>query len=139
LSDACKVAQLIVNTAFDQTGLLKTLLEASLAGLNAYAKNDPLKLPADYRLAFRELGLSIGLHAAEKLQELIEKNPDRFNKKHPLHSALKALRRYAPLGETIEMFWLERSNREVDSWRDHRDINMAMLATSLAPDGYLTL
>jgi hypothetical protein len=39
----------------------------------------------------------------------------------------------------IENFWLERTNREAKSWMDHRDINMVMLATSLAPDGFLTL
>ena len=38
-----------------------------------------------------------------------------------------------------KMFWLENANREAESWRAHRDINMVMLATSLAPDGYLTL
>jgi len=43
------------------------------------------------------------------------------------------------LREDIEMFWLERTNREANTWTEHRDINMVMLATSLAPDGYLTL
>ncbi len=47
--------------------------------------------------------------------------------------------RYTPLSEIIEKFWLERKNREASSWTQHRDINMVMLATSLAPDGYLTL
>jgi hypothetical protein len=46
---------------------------------------------------------------------------------------------YAPLIETIENFWLKRTSREAGSWTEHRDINMVMLATSLAPDGYLTL
>jgi len=45
--------------------------------------------------------------------------------------------RYTPLSEIIEKFWLERKNREASSWIQHRDINMVMLATSLAPDGYL--
>jgi hypothetical protein len=41
--------------------------------------------------------------------------------------------------EKIEMFWLDGTNREANSWTEHRDINMVMLATSLAPDGYLAL
>ena len=41
--------------------------------------------------------------------------------------------------EEIEMFWLEHKNREAGTWKEHRDINMVMLATSQGPDGYLTL
>ena len=79
------------------------------------------------------------MRAVAKLQELNEENSALFNKKHTLRPALKALKRYAPLGEAVELFWLERSNKEVDSWTAHRDINMVMLATSLAPDGYLAI
>ena len=47
--------------------------------------------------------------------------------------------RYQPLAENIETFWLEPANRESGTWQEHRDINMVMLATSLAPDGFLSL
>jgi len=49
------------------------------------------------------------------------------------------LTRYEPLIGIIDNFWLERISRETKSWMDHRDINMVMLATNLAPDGFLTL
>jgi hypothetical protein len=52
---------------------------------------------------------------------------------------LKTLRNYMPLQEQIEEFWLDPGNREAASWKDHADINMVMLATSLAPEGYLNL
>ena len=139
LCDACRVAQLIINGNFEQTDLLEILLDSSLPGLESYSRKNPLKLPAEYRLAFRELGLSIGLRAVNKLQGLIEKNPDLFNKKHPLYSRIETVMRYAPLIEVIESFWLELTNREANSWTEHLDINMVMLATSLAPDGYLLL
>ena len=139
LSDSFKVGQLIINQHFEQADLLELLLDSSLQGLGSWARENPLMLPADYRLAFRELGLSIGLRAVEKLQGLIKQNPGLFNKAHPLHSRVESLMRYAQLGEEIEMFWLERTNREANTWTEHRDINMVMLATSLAPDGYLTL
>jgi hypothetical protein len=47
--------------------------------------------------------------------------------------------RHFPLQTEIEAFWLEGRNRESDSWSAHRFINMVMLATSLAPDGFLSL
>jgi hypothetical protein len=139
LCDAFRVAQLIVHGYCERTDLLKILLDSALPGLGSYARNSPLKLPAAYRLAFRELGLSIGLRAVERMRILIEQNPDRFNKKRLPHSRIEALTRYAPLGKMIETFWLDPAERETDSWTAHRDINMVMLATSLAPDGYLTL
>lgn len=139
LSDAFRVAQLIVNKNFEKTDLLEILLEDSLLGQEAYARTNPLKLPADYRLAFRELGLSIGLRAVKKLQGLIEENPVIFNQQHIQHSRIEALMRYLPLAETIETFWLEPRNRKTNMWTEHRDINMVMLATSLAPDGFLSV
>jgi len=139
LCDACRVAQLIINENLEQTDLVEALLDSSLLGLESYAGDNPLKYPAEYRLAFRELGLSIGLKAVDKLRGLIEENPDLFNKKHPLHSRIGTLMRYAPFSEIIEKFWLEPTNREGTTWTEHRDINMVMLGTSLAPDGYLTI
>ena len=139
LSDAYKVAQLIRNGYFEQTDLLEILLDSSLPGLESFAKKNPWKLPADYRLAFRELGLSIGLRAFERLQGLVEENPGLLDKKLPLPSRVESLMQYRSWSEAIEMFWLENANHEANSWIEHRDINMVMLATSLAPDGYLTL
>jgi hypothetical protein len=139
LSDAFKVAQLIVGGDFKHTDLLEILVDSSLQGLGYYTRKSPLRIPAEYRLAFRELGLSIGLRGVEKLQRLITQNPGLFNKAHPLGSWIESVMRYAQLSEEIEMFWLERTNREANSWTEHRHINMVMLATSLAPDGYLTL
>lgn len=139
LCDAFRVAQLIVNKNFEKTDLLEVLLEDSLLGQEAFDRTNPLKLPADYRLAFRELGLSIGLRAVEKLQGFIEENPIIFNQQHIQHSQIEALMRYAPLAERIETFWLEPRNRKTNTWTEHCDINMVMLATSLAPDGYLSV
>jgi hypothetical protein len=136
LFDACRVAQLIASGNLEQTGLLETLLESSLIGLDSFVKQNSLKLPAGYRLAFREFGLSIGLLAVEKMRELIEQ---KSGKKGSLLSLLKTLSRYAELKEIIEKFWLEGRNREAGSWIAHLDINRVMLATSLAPDGFLEL
>ena len=46
---------------------------------------------------------------------------------------------YTLLSDRIETFWLDPSNNQGSGWMAHRDINSVMLATSLAPDGYLSL
>ncbi len=140
LSAAYKLAQLIIFEGFEQTDLLEVLLDSSIIGLQEYSGGrNPLKLPAHYRLAFRELGLSIGLHAIKNLSELINQAPQYFDMKQRLRSRAESLMQYTPLSDVIETFWLEPTNRQAINWREHRDINMVMLATSLAPDGYLTL
>jgi hypothetical protein len=139
LCNAYKAAQLATGGNFRETELPGILLDSSLPGLESYARTNSLELPADYRLAFRELGLAIGLRAVERLPELIEKNPDFFNNKHNLYSGIEAVTEYVPLSKRIETFWLHHRNKEERSWIEHRDINMVMLATSIAPDAYLTL
>lgn len=139
LSDAFRVAQLMLKGYFSRTGLLGDLLYASLVSLKAFAKEDSLKLPADYRLAFRELGLSIGLGAVERLPKLVERNEHTLGKIHDLEVRLKALSQYETLRGLINSFWLRSENQEAESWIGHRDINMVMFATSLSPDGYLSL
>ncbi|HBH86570.1 MAG TPA: hypothetical protein DDY17_03065 [Syntrophaceae bacterium] len=139
LSSAYKLAQLILHEGFEHVDLLEILLDAARIGLLSYERRNPLKLPSDYRLAFRELGLSIGLHAIEKLRELIRQTPYDSTMKHHLHARVERLMRYAALGDIIETHWLKPINRHADSWIAHRDINMVMLATSLAPEGYLSI
>jgi hypothetical protein len=128
LSDAYRLAQLIFHYKIEQSGLMEDLLDSSLVGLEAYRRSHSLKLQPQYRLAFRELGLAIGLRAVERLKELVGMRPET-----------EVLMSYVPLAETIETFWLEQETREASTWIEHRDINMVMLATSLAPDGYLTV
>ena len=47
------------------------------------------------------------------------------------------LARFAPLRSEIESFWQVPAHREVETWREHEDINDVMLATSLVPNGFL--
>jgi hypothetical protein len=139
LSDAFKVAQMMAGGIVQQPNLLAALLDALQFGLTRYARTSSLKASAHYRLAFRELGLSLGLHALEGLQHLIQRRRDIFAPEHSLSGKIEILMRYASLAEIIENFWLERANREVRTFTEHADINTVMLATSLAPDTYLTL
>lgn len=137
LSSAYKLAQLILREGFKKSDLLCDLLDDAWGGLQSFEQRNILTLPAEYRLAFRELGLSIGLHAVEKLLELIKRASRTVTHGRRLQSQAESLARYVPLSQSIEQFWLEPENRRAESWTAHMDINMVMLATSLAPDGYL--
>jgi len=139
LTDAYKLVQLIANYGVAETGLLQDLLEASLWGLDALRQLNPMNLPAGHRLAFRELGLSIGLRAVEKIRNLAQARPDEFKRIQPAYAQIGRLAHFVRLGESIAKFWLETRNRESQTWADHQDINSVMLATSLLPDGYLEI
>jgi hypothetical protein len=137
LSDAARITQLMMQGVPLSAGLLKDLLVSGGAGLDFFTESGYLELPARSRLAFRELGLSIGIAGIEKLPEWMGKNPKVFDPTGSLHSQVKVLREYVPLREKIEQFWLDGKNRETSAWSDHREINRVMLATSIAPDGFL--
>ncbi|MCA9473951.1 MAG: hypothetical protein KC594_17955, partial [Nitrospira sp.] len=118
---------------------LVSLLRDAEVGLENFVRSRPLSSSADYRLAFRELGLSIGLHAIVKIQRALEQHPETFSNQQELDARLSGLARFLPLLESIESFWLKPNNQQSHTWTGHRDINSVMLATSLAPDGYLLL
>jgi hypothetical protein len=139
LSDAYRAAHLELCGAFHRDELLATLLDACQRGLGTYARTRSLKLPAEYRLAFRELGLSIGLHAIERLDRLIEGNPNSFKNQLTLQRTTESLKAHLQLIEIIEEFWLDPANRKAGSYTEHLDINRVMLATSLTTDGYLAI
>ena len=140
LADACRLAQLqSADAQIPLPGLLQDMLDAAVVGLSIYVRDNSMQLPADYRLAFRELGLAIGLHGLARIKELISSQPGFFRSEPRLGSLLEALNHYRPLQEQIEEFWLEPENREAGSWQDHADINMVMLAASLAPEGFLKI
>ncbi len=139
LCNAWTVAQMTVDCGFSQPELLEILPKASLAGLQSLVRSNVLHLHAAYRLAFREFGFSIGLQAVQRIQRSIEEQPDRFENHPRLHEAVGILMGYLPLVKDIEAFWLDPVNQEAETWKEHLDINTVMLATSLAPDGFLTL
>lgn len=138
LTDTYKLVQLIDTHHVEETGGLESLLEDIEYSLQIYVTHKQLELPAEYRLAFRELGLSIGLHAISRMQNRIEKHPSHFNNPDQLISILGRLSHFYPLSKLIDDFWSEPKHRLAHSWLDHEDINTVMLATTLAPESYLS-
>lgn len=137
LSNANTLVQLIAGHHLHETSRVEALLLDIELSMQAYVSHNQLNLPAEYRLAFRELGLAIGLHAICRMQKVIEQQPENFTHLGKLRSRLNSLSRFRDLDEIIDNFWSGAEHRAVNSWQEHADINNVMLATSLAPDGYL--
>jgi hypothetical protein len=138
LADAWRLVQLQnIGERIPLQELLQNTLNAAVVGLSIYSRDNSMHLPAANRLAFRELGLAIGLQAVDRIESHVSRNPDLSRGEHRVTPLLDALQHYMPLLDQIEQFWLDPENREVPSWKEHHDINMVMLATSLAPEGYL--
>ncbi len=117
--------------------LVKNLLTAAVEGLRQYARQAPLMQPAEYRLAFRELGLAIGLEAIPLLKHHLGADTTAKKDANTIASLVEALSAYEDMGLEIEEYWLTAENHKVPSWIEHRHINMVMLATRLVPGGYL--
>lgn len=136
LLDACWGAELV--REHEEDGRLRTLAarlwEDSLASLETVKQRYPFAAPATSRLAFRELGLAIGLAGAQAWLAAFEGTSGS-----PGEGRAREVRRYFPLEEQILATWLMKEAQGVDAWTEHEDINAVMLATALAPDEYLRL
>jgi len=131
LTDAFILVQLIGTQQLEETDRLVSLLDDIELSQQAFATHNQLNLPAEYRLAFRELGLAIGLHSINKMQLIIEQHSDNFNNSAQLTSILNKLSQFQQIAELIDNFWIKPEHQSVSSWLQHADINNVMLATSL--------
>jgi hypothetical protein len=109
--------------------LLDAVLAAASQGMRHFVNNTDLTAPANLRLGFRELGLVIGFAAFERI--------DRSALTPGAQKSCTEIGRLSRFGRDILAFWLYPESRVVQSWVEHHDINDVMLATSLAPDGFL--
>ena len=123
------IARLVPETLFAR------VLHDAARSLELVTMGRYLEGRAEHRLAFRELGLSIGLAAAQRLEQ--RRQAGALPGGRDTETALDRVLRHLPLRDRIESFWLDPRNQATDLWAEHEDINAVMLATSLAPDGYL--
>lgn len=108
--------------------MLDALIATAASGLRTHLRSSERRLPAEERLAFREIGLAIGLGAVERMHDLAAT-------RGVVSPVTELARRFSFLREEIESFWLRQENQHSRSWSDHVDINEVMLATCLVPDG----
>lgn len=137
LFDAHRVLQLATAGQIRDPVIAEALIRTSIESLESIAAQLRITNPAEYRLAFRELGLSIGLRAVTRMREIAGRQPDLFTER--TQQDLKHLQEYVPLGEVIENFWCTPIHQQAKTWLDHIDINRVMLATSLLPDQFLAV
>jgi len=84
-------------------------------------------------------GCRSGWKGLNGLSRAITDNPGIFGQGTALYRRICEIREYVPLAGMIERFWLDEANRESETWTEHSGINVVMLATSLAPEGFLAL
>lgn len=130
LMDASRLAQLLFHHSADRRELLLQILKNAEVSFDIVDWSSVLSQPAERRLAFRELGLSIGMHGMESIRSLISRDRE-------LAVIVSRLLRFQFSAEQIQSFWTVSTNRQSRTWTDHLDINTVMLATSLAPEGFL--
>jgi hypothetical protein len=140
LTDAGRLGSMIAERNLGERRLMEIpprrffgrLLEEGEKSLDLFRRSFSPRAPAERRLAFRELGLSIGLHTLEHAAGLSAGDPE-------LGRARAIADRHSDLALEIETFWSEPASRRAGTWRDHEDINTVMLATALTPGGYVDL
>ena len=108
--------------------LLAAILNGVSVGLEHLAGRPFAALPAAHRLAFRELGLSIGLQAMEMIRAQAQHWPGLAGE---TQSDLEQVDRLSGLGTQIVDYWAAKDARNNETWRDHQDINEVMLAAAL--------
>jgi hypothetical protein len=137
LFDACRMMQMMVRGQLTTVDLLDSVLAAAQVGLESFTVRNPFRLPADYRLPFRELGLSLGIKALPIMQRLMTDHPQVFSPQ--FHRRMPLLLRHESLADKIDAFWADADQQHGSSWQAHRQINQVTLASSLLPGGFLRI
>lgn len=137
LFDIYRISQLQTRGSTAGPTELEGILTDAREGLAIFNDRYPIHARADIRLAFRELGLSIGLHAIEALQEDLVAGQVSISSEAARE--LAKVIQFAPAAKGIEAFWRSPEHRLAATWLDHIDINSVMLASSLLPRQFLLI
>jgi hypothetical protein len=133
--EAYRMGQLIARGEDLDISLLYDVIHGAYEGLSDLDGVD-WDIAPELRLAFRELGLVIGLKAIGRFSEVVLREKGL---RDILVKPLVAFERFLPLIGVIEHFWSAPENRINNTWVEHADINGVMMATALVPDAFLEL
>jgi len=137
LFDLCRLFQLAAVEYVSYPQLSAALLRAANDSLHTFHRHTSIDHPASHRLAFRELGLAIGLRGIPRMREIARRDPMLIT--DDMRRDLELLQKSAPVAEVIENFWHKAESQQAGSWLEHREINSVMLATSLQPAEFLSV
>ncbi len=110
-SDSLGIGGLLMDCARATGALRSALIESATQSVALFGRNNDLEEPAELRLAFRELGLSIGAAVAKRAGITVPGAGD--------------------LAAKICSFWNDSSHRNNETYRDHYDINEVMRACAM--------
>ena len=139
LFDACRLCQLMDQEQPRELRLLEEVMQGCRNGLMVMLDLGYLKRPAPHRLAFRDLGLAIGLRALPIIAKAVEKKRSTFGSRPSLPRTVDLLLPYQSLSDEIVDLWLPHAEHPDQSWKAHQDINDVMLATAIIPDTFLSV
>jgi hypothetical protein len=133
LFDAFRLCALSSRMPDEDARLLAELLDDCGGGLSSFLASRLLERPLSQRLAFRELGLAVGLRALPAMRRTPQAASDPV-----LRELLERLAPWERLANEISDVWLAHAHRPDATWLAHRDINEVMLATALVPERFLS-
>ncbi|MDI9403454.1 MAG: hypothetical protein QM516_06230 [Limnohabitans sp.] len=135
LLDASRLVQLASYGALPRDLAFERLVHRLLCdmdrGLEAFDRSGALFTAIDRRLAFRELGLAIGLQSIGGMRIAVSRSPSLLAALSP---RIDLLARHLQLCDRMERTWLDPAAQETKSWQEHIDINEVMLASCLLPE-----
>ena len=137
LSETGRLASLVAEGRHPNEPILERLAHDARRSVDAFAGAGLLERSIDTRLAFRELGLAIGLQAVVPAHDAIQAHRERFGDPwvaSALLAHLEATVRHAALIPAIEETWLDPEAQSTSAWQAHLDINAVMLALSLVAE-----
>jgi len=138
LFDACRLSQLVGQKNGRELRLLEDVMQGSANGLMIMLKTGYLNRPTEHRLAFRELGLAIGLRAVPIVARAFQES-EALESRPSLLRLIDLFLPYERLSDEIIGLWLRYAEDPDEGWRAHQDINEVMLATAIAPSTFLSV
>ncbi|MCF2514005.1 hypothetical protein LVY65_02830 [Sphingomonas sp. G124] len=127
LLDAFRLATL-PDLQTSEKQLLGNIIFGAEAGVQQFLRSGAMQGQPAMRLAFRELGLAIGLQALPAIAIAANRLGMMTGS---IAASLSSLLSFGKVDRAIVDFWSELQNQRVSTWQDHRDINEVMLVAAI--------
>lgn len=120
LFDACRLCQLVGERNGRELRLLEHVMQGSGDGLMIMLRTGYLKRPVEHRLAFRELGLAIGLRAVPIIARASQNERKAFGSRPALLRLIELLLRTLKRRDYRSLAPVRRTGSELESPSRHQ-------------------